>query len=212
MMWLKHGKERAHTKGIKVHWQNIAPVHIYILVIEKSQWRLAMTPNASPHGKQCVSMLMLLFCTFSVLRFLSLDSRAFHTSADRVAWGMTGRACPALLKLHSGVGFDSPPPFCWSCCMAYFAVLWWSSSWLWVRLFTREILALVMAGSEAVGLRGGCPWQVAATATAISLVLPEQNIETHKKMQMERCSREHQSLPFPQGRIICICHFQQKFV
>lgn len=77
--------------------------------------------------------------------------------------------------------------------------------------FTREKSALVVVGAEAVGLGGGCPRQGAATATAIPLVLPEQDIETQKKMQVEGCSREHQSLPFPQSRIICICRFQQMF-
>lgn len=40
--------------------------------------------------------------------------------------------------------------------------------------------APVRTGAEAVGLAGGCLQQVVATATAIPLVLPEQNTETHK--------------------------------
>lgn len=43
--------------------------------------------------------------------------------------------------------------------------------------------ALVRAEAEAVGLAGGCLQQVVATATAIPLVLPEQNTETHKKFR-----------------------------
>lgn len=64
MMWLTHGEETAHTEGIKVHWWNVAPVHTYILAIKKSQWRLAVTPTSSPHGKQSVSIPMLVFVHF----------------------------------------------------------------------------------------------------------------------------------------------------
>lgn len=205
-MWLKQSEETALTEGLKVRCWNLAPVPIYILGIENRQWRLARISTAPPFHKQSANML--LFCFFCVWRLLSLHSRAFNISADRLVWGMAGRSCLALLKPHSGVGFKAPLPFCWSCCVSYFVVIRQNRSWSWLSFYRRYISltageALVRAGAEAVGLTGGCLQQVVATATAVPLVLPEQDTETYKKIQMERYSRNNQSLPFPRGRIIC---------
>lgn len=203
-MWLKHSEERAHTEGLKVHCWNLAPVHICIPGIENSQWRLARIPTASPLHEQSASML--LFCIFFVSRLLSLYSRAFNISAGRLVWQIAGKSCLALLKPGRGVDFK-PPPFCWSCFVAYFLVLWQNSSGAWLSFYRRYAHLCASRRGSGESRSWGCGAHRGLSAAGCShchshqLVLPEQNTEI-PKTSMERYWRKHRSLPFPQGRII----------
>lgn len=156
-MWLKQSEETALTEGLKVRCWNLAPVPIYILGIENRQWRLARISTAPPFHKQSANML--LFCFFCVWRLLSLHSRAFNISADRLVWGMAGRSCLALLKPHSGVGFKAPLPFCWSCCVSYFVVIRQNRSWSWLSFYRRYIS---LTAGEALVRAGGAHRRLSA--------------------------------------------------
>lgn len=199
MVWLKHREETAHTDGIEVHWCSVASVHTYGLAIERGTTRNphCMLNSLCP----CWCCLFVHFLCQDCLRWIA---GLFISQQIELPEGWLAGLALALLKPHSGVGFDPPPPFCWSCHMAYFAVLWRSSCWLWLRLLRMRNWFWWRQELRRWGWEGALRDRLQP--------LPQLNLKTRKKNAGGKMLQGASNLPFHQGRSICICPFQQMFV